>query len=316
MTGWLTLITTLPTENATVRQRVWRSLKSSGAAVLRDGVYLLPELAPCVSLLDKTASEVRASGGTALVLQVQEPTDQPFVSMFDRGPEFAQLLAEVAQARSHLTPQTAQDSLKLARRLRKNWAAVCDIDFFPGQAQRQVQASLQALELAIARVLFPDEPQAADGEVELRMLSQHQGRTWATRKRPWVDRLACAWLIRRFIDPQAQIVWLESPADCPAHALGFDFEGATFSHVGQRVTFEVLLHSFSFQDAALTRLGHVVHYLDAGGVQPPEAAGAESILAGLRATVLNDDELLAQASAVFEGLWASFSQAHTDHDQS
>lgn len=316
MTGWLTLITTLPTENATVRQRVWRSLKASGAAVLRDGVYLLPELAPCVSLLDKTAAEVRASGGTALVLRVQEPADQPFISLFDRDHEFGQLITEVAQARSQLTPQTAQDSLKLARRLRKNWAAVCEIDFFPGQAQRQVEASLQALELAIARAQFPDEPQPTDGDIELRLVSQHQGRTWATRQRPWVDRLACAWLIRRFIDPHAQILWLASPADCPAHALGFDFEGATFSHVGQRVTFEVLLHSFSLQEAALTRLGHVVHYLDAGGVQPPEAAGTESILAGLRATVLNDDELLAQASAVFEGLLAFFSQAQTNHDQS
>ncbi|MEN9985221.1 MAG: hypothetical protein RI925_723, partial [Pseudomonadota bacterium] len=100
--------------------------------------------------------------------------------------------------------------------------------------------------------------------------------------------------------------WLASPADCPAEALGFDFDGATFTHVGSRVTFEVLTASFGLEPPALTRLGLLVHFLDVGGIQPPEAAGIESVLAGMRDSLTDDDQLLAAASSVFDGLLASF----------
>ncbi|MCJ9712123.1 chromate resistance protein, partial [Bordetella hinzii] len=130
--------------------------------------------------------------------------------------------------------------------------------------------------------------------------------TWATRARPWVDRLASAWLIRRRIDKDARILWLASPADCPRTAVGFDFDGASFSHVGAKVTFEHLAAAFGLQSRAIDRLGAIVHFLDAGGVRPAEAAGVEQILAGLRATVADDDQLLALASGVFDGLLASF----------
>src|SRR3546814_6533704 len=83
-----------------------------------------------------------------------------------------------------------------------------------------------------------------------------------------VDRLACAWLIHRFIDSQARFLWLESPALCPADALGFDFDGATFTHIEARVSFEVLLASFGLDQPGLRRIGALVHYLDVGGVQP------------------------------------------------
>jgi hypothetical protein len=136
--------------------------------------------------------------------------------------------------------------------------------------------------------------------------ANYLGRVWATRKRPWVDRLASAWLIRRFIDPKAKIAWLESPGDCSTAAVGFDFDGATFSHVGARVTFEVLLASFGIQSPSLIRMGGLVHFLDVGGVQPPEAGGIESVLAGLRETIDDDDHLLALSSGVFDGLWATF----------
>ena len=138
-------------------------------------------------------------------------------------------------------------------------------------------------------MLSPDEPHAVAGVIERRHPSDYRQRLWATRRRPWVDRLASAWLIRRFIDPEARIQWLESPADCPGDALGFDFDGATFSHVGSRVTFEVLAASFGLDRPAITKLGLLVHYLDVGGVQPPEATGVETVLAGLREMRQDDD---------------------------
>lgn len=268
----------------------------------------MPERETCRSTLEAVAADVLSGGGTAFVLRVEEPDGANFVGLFDRGEDYAVLLVDAAKVREALTGDTVLEALKQIRKLRKSFANLADIDFFPGEAQRQTDATLQELELSAARVLAPDEPHAVNGTISLLSLKQYQGRTWATRRRPWVDRLACAWLIRRFIDPQARLLWLASPGDCPADVLGFDFDGATFSHIGSRVSFEVLLASFGLEQAALKRLGALVHYLDVGGVQPPESAGIESVLAGLRETITDDDQLLAIACNVFDGLLATFQQ--------
>ncbi len=306
MKTWIALITSLPTENATARMRAWRSLKASGAAVLRDGVYLMPERDDCRHLLDTVAADVRAAEGTALVVRLEEPDEGNFMALFDRSADFAGLLGDIATAREGLRPDTANEALKQARKLRKAFANLAAIDFFPGEAQRQADAALRELEQRAAWALSPDEPHPVSEPITRLSVHDYQGRLWATRQRPWVDRLACAWLIRRYIDPQARLLWLATPADCPADALGFDFDGASFTHVGARVSFEVLLTSFGLESPALQRLSALVHFLDVGGVQPPEAVGIESALAGLRDTILDDDQLLSMASHIFDGLLASF----------
>jgi len=308
MNQWLILVVSLPTENATTRMRAWRALKASGAAVLRDGVYLMPDRASCRTALERIAGDVRAGGGTAHILLAEETEEPSFSARFDRSANYAALLADATKARAELTTDRAPELLKQARKLRKSFGALTEIDFFPGSAQEQADAALRDLEQAIARALAPDEPHAVAGEIRRLPLGDYQHRTWATRRRPWVDRLASAWLIQRFIDPRARLLWLASPEACPPEALGFDFDGATFSHVGGRVTFEVLLASFGLEQPALRRLGALVHFLDVGGVEPPEAAGVESVLAGLRTASTDDDQLLASASKVFDGLLAAFEQ--------
>lgn len=302
----LLLVLSLPTENAATRMRAWRALKASGAAVLRDGVYLMPDRPACRSALDVIAADVNGGGGNAFVIRAEPPEGVDLATLFDRSEDYAALLAEAAQRRTQLTEASLPETLKHTRRLRKAYAGLVEIDFFPGEAQRQTDQALSELELACARVLAPDEPHPAEQAIGRLAIADYQVRTWATRRRPWVDRLACAWLIRRFIDPRARILWLASPADCPADALGFDFDGASFSHVGTRVSFEVLLASFALEQPGLQRLGQLVHYLDVGGVQPQEAAGVESILSGLRTAIQDDDQLLQAAGAVFDSLLLSF----------
>ncbi len=306
---WILLIISLPTENATVRMRAWRALKASGAAVLRDGVYLMPETGSCRSSMQTVANDVLTAGGTSMLLRVEEPDQGNFAGLFDRNEDYAALLTEITQANEALSADTLAEGIKQARKLRKAFAGVAEIDFFPGKAQLQVDAALQEIELKIARVLAPDEPHAAHTHINKLSIADFQGRIWATRCRPWVDRLACAWLIRRFIDAKATILWLASPADCPTNALGFDFDGASFSHVGNLVSFEVLMESFGLETPALTQLGALVHYLDVGGVQPPEAVGIERVLAGMHAAITDDDQLLQAVSAVFDGLLASFDKS-------
>jgi hypothetical protein len=126
----------------------------------------------------------------------------------------------------------------------------------------------------------------------------------------WVDRVASAWLIKKFIDPQASFRWLAKPSDCPRKALGFDFDGAAFTHVGERVTFEVLMLSFGLEnDAALERMAALVRSLDMGSVGAgvvAEAAGFEAVLAGARERLADDDALLDAIGGVLDSLYAHF----------
>ena len=303
--SWLLLILSLPTGNATARMRCWRALKTSGAAVLRDGVYLLPDQGTSAATLATIAQDLLANGGTARVLSTEDRLGD-FAQLFDRAAEFGSLLAEVAPALAALQSTSVPDAVRQARRLRKAFEQLAAIDFFPGEAQRQALSALDALDDAIRRLQSPDEPHATLERITRLRREDYLARSWATRKRPWVDRLASAWLIRRFIDPQARFVWIDSPADCPSDALGFDFDGAVFTHVGNRVTFETLLASFGLETPALLRLGLLVHGLDAGGVLPPEAVGVERVLAGMRESMTDDDQLAQIAAGVFEALLTTF----------
>ena len=306
MVQWIALIISLPTGNAATRMRAWRALKAAGASVLRDGVYLLPERDGNRTVFENLRTGVRAGGGTACVLRIEEPDDGGFAAMFDRSADYKRLIADSAAMLGHVSGTNATDAFRQVRRLRKTFDSVSAIDFFPGRERAHADAVLQEVERTVARMMAPDEPGDAGRPVARLNIADYRGRTWATRSRPWVDRLASAWLIRRFIDPEARFVWLDSPADCPAEALGFDFDGASFSHASALVTFEVLLASFGLTQPALRRLGALVHYLDLGGMPPAEAVGVESVLAGLRDKIDSDDALLAAAGAVFDGLLVTF----------
>lgn len=299
----------LPTENATVRMRVWRAVRASGVAVLRDGVYLLPERDSCRLAFDAIAADVQSGGGSTNLLRVEALDGCDFSSLFDRHEAYLALLGEIGKTANGLTASNnAVDVPKQLRKLRKTYAALVENDYFPGEAQKQADTALLELEKRANRILSPDEPHAVDAAMPHLSVGDYQARVWATRQRPWVDRLASAWLIRSFIDPQARFVWLASLADCPADALGFDFDGATFSHIGSRVTFEVLIASFSLDCPGLKRLAALVHYLDVGGIQAPEAVGVEAVLAGLRDAVNEDEQLLSAAGTVFDSLLVAFAK--------
>lgn len=302
---WSLLILSLPSQNTAARMRAWRTLKAGGAAALRDGVYLLPHSPAAEPWLAGVADDVQAHGGTAHLLSTEAATET-FAPLFDRRDDWSALIDASARLRQGLARTPLPDGQRQARKLRKAAEALRTLDFFPGEAQRQAEAALDELEAELAQRAAPDEPRPVRHAIERLDPADFQGRTWATRARPWVDRLACAWLIRRHIDPAARIVWLAHAADCPADALGFDFDGARFSHAGARVSFETLLASFGLETPALCRLGQVVHALDVGGVMPPEAAGVERVLAGMRDALSDDDQLLQIAAGVFEGLLIAF----------
>ncbi len=316
---WSMLMLTLPTQPNAVRLRIWRALKALGCAALRDGAYLLPTAHG--ALFEPLAAEVREHGGTAMVLRLS-PQDEAqrdeLLALFDRSGAYAQWAEDARRLHATCATLTQADARRHLRSLAEALAGLSRIDYYPGAAAGQAQAMLQALRQALDACFCSGEPQARRGHGIARLdRRSFQGRRWATRSRPWVDRLACAWLIRRFIDPQAHFLWLADPAGttpAPRGAVGFDYDGARFTHVGSRVSFEVLMASFDLDgDAKLQRLAATVRYLDAGGIPTPEAAGLESVLAGQRELHADDDRLASAAGTTFDAIYAAPSKAAPGH---
>ena len=309
--SWLALVVSLPTAAATARMRIWRAVKTLGCTALRDGTYLLPAQAEQAAQLQTLADEALQEGGQAWLLHVhaQDMAEQAaYQALFDRTADYTPWLEELAQARQLLPTLSTAELQRLQRRHGRTYEAIRKIDFFPGEASIRAEAQWRDFTNAVEALQSPGEPQAATGHIARRDRMQYQGRLWATRRHLWVDRVASAWLIQRFIDPSARFLWLDAPTDCPTDALGFDFDGATFSHVGDRVTFEVLLASFGLDsDRGLLRLGSMVHALDVGGTTTPEAGGFEAVLAGARKRWPDVDALLADVGGVLDSLHAHFS---------
>ena len=208
-----------------------------------------------------------------------------------------------------LPKQTEGRARRQLAQLQRDGENLMAIDFFTHQAQQQkLKDDLASCMQIFTRRFNPNEPTAQLGDIRRCSLEQYQGRNWATRQGLWVDRVASAWLIRSFIDKQAKFLWLADLGKCPKNALGFDFDGAAFSHVGDNVTFEVLLESFNLQnDPGLKQLAAMVHYLDVGGLAVPEADGFSAILVGAKARCANDDTLLDYMTSVLNDLYHAFS---------
>ncbi|TCB74241.1 chromate resistance protein ChrB domain-containing protein [Acinetobacter sp. ANC 4177] len=300
------LISSLPTQSTTARMRVWRSLKASGAATLRDGVYVLP-----IAHREKfypISHDIVSEQGTAYIFHTESLSNLDLSTIFSRKEEYDALYQQLTGLRDSLTQAEKKELLKQVRKLRKSIDAIVKIDYYPDETQAQVLNELSLLERAIAQLGEVNEPQAIQTHIQLLDKTDYQNQIWATRKRPWIDRLASAWLIKTFIDVTPTFIWLETPNDCPEEALGFDFDGARFSHVNHWVTFEVLLHSFNLETPALKKVAEIVHYLDVGGIEPPEAIGIEKVIQGLRSKISNDDQLFELSNHIFDGLYANLSR--------
>lgn len=312
--AWLLLITNLPGHNPTLRMRIWRALKAAGAGLLRDGAYLLPNGERAREVLEEQGAEIKAAGGLVQVLSFDaESAEQnaELVALFDRTDEYAEAIKRLDALKGELAKLAEPEARQRLAALIREVAAIAARDFFPGEPRKQMEGALADGEAALNARFAPDEPHPAHRKIRPRDRKDYRGRTWATRDRLWIDRVASAWLIRRFIDPKAKFLWLKRVKDCPKSAIGFDFDGAEFTHVDSKVTFEVLLASFHLeQDTGLSRLGALVHHLDVGGIPIAEGPGFATIMAGARALQTDDHELLKAITPVLDSLYAGYSDAN------
>jgi hypothetical protein len=309
MANWLILTATLPTNPSGLRVRVWRALKATGAGTLREGVYVLPGSAPTAQALRDIERTIAEAGADAHLLEVDArdaAQEGAFRSLFDRSDLYAELLQAVKEARKAIRRSSEAELHKTLRTLEQQLHQLQASDFFPGRDHAAAAYAVASLRRDIELHLSPDEPAPQRAAIEPRHIADFQGRTWATRKRPWVDRLATAWLVQRFIDKRPTFLWLADAKKCPKSAIGYDFDGATFTHLGDLVTFEVVARTFGLDESpAIRRVGELVHYIDVGGAPTDEAPGLEMLVRGLQALHVDDDALLKAAISLFDALHAA-----------
>jgi hypothetical protein len=303
--GWLLCVANLGTEDASSRMRVLRTLESLGAAALREGVYLLPDSPMNRQALDSLAEYVSRGPGSAQVFETRARTpeqQQALRGLFDRTARYEELIKTVESLKigyGHSDPSAIS---RVLHKQRRELEAIAALDFFPSPALERARAALAEGEAGVRKLLFPAQAGAALDPQE-RLLR----RTWATRKPLWADRLACAWLIRRFIDPEASIVWLEKGQEPPKGALSFAFDGAQFANSEERVTYEEMLARLELEkNAALSRIGGIVHFLEVRGNPVAEAAGVQTLLQGAVRRAENENELLGEAEKTFDLLYEAY----------
>jgi hypothetical protein len=304
---WLVLVATLPTDDPAVRMRVLRTLESLGCAMLREGVYLLPDnpgTRQGVTRLSEYVGRISDSAHVLYVTAIDAGQVEAFRALFDRSVKYEQLVKAVEGLRAGFGISDPGAIARVLNKQRREFDTISALDFFPSAARDRAERALGETEAEVRKLMFPDAPKAGRAA---EAGTSYFKRVWATRRPLWADRLASAWLIRRFIDPEAKIIWLDKNQECPSTAVGFAYEGTSFCNTRNRVTFEELLAAFSLdRNATLVKIGSLVHYLDAGGTPVAEAAGVETLLQGARRRSNTDDELFRESEKTFDLLYEAY----------
>jgi hypothetical protein len=195
--------------------------------------------------------------------------------------------------------------MRLLNKHKREFSIISTLDYFPSESRERAARALAEASKAVHGLMFPDVQKNA-GAVDTSD-KQYFQRTWVTRKPLWADQLASAWLIRRFIDPEATLQWLDKDQKCPADAISYCYAGATFHNTSDRVTFEELLASFKLdRNTGLRRIGGLIHALNEGAATVAEAAGVQTLLHGAVRRSQTEEQLLAEAEMTFDLLYDAY----------
>lgn len=308
--SFLLLIVSLPPNPSSLRVRVWRRLRALGAVALKRTVYLLPDTPDNYEQFQWLGQEIQRERGETILLrvdQIENMSRADLIRLFHeaRDPEYRQLAARYRKLMQALERKSggARVDRDLVQ-LQKEFEKVRELDFFEAPGRAEVERLREVIDM---RKRPSEEPRRPDKpQLDLRAL---RGRQWVTRPRPQVDRLASAWLIKRFIDPEATFLFA-APAEFPPDAIPFDTPGAELSHHGNDCTFETLLRRAALRDRRLTHLAEIVHEADLrdGKFPRDEARGIDLAIRGFLAANSDDHDVLTHGLALFEGLYAGASR--------
>jgi hypothetical protein len=309
---WLLLIHQLPAKPAYARVKVWRRLQALGAVTVKGAVYALPANADTQEDFAWLAKEIVENGGEALICEaalVEGLNDHEMQALFDgaRDEDYARIAAEAreiaARQSEDATDRELSEIAAQVGRLRRQLDAVVAIDFFGANGRLAAQGLVSGLEATLqGEEAMPSlEPVPAPGPLA--------NRIWVTRKGVQIDRIASAWLIRRFIDKGARFKFVPSSGYQPEPGeLRFDMFEGEFTHKGDRCTFEVLIAHAGLADPALSAIGEIVHDIDLKDDKygRAETAGVKSLITGIATPGTDDEQRLARGSVLLDGLYDSF----------
>jgi hypothetical protein len=307
---WLAVVAQLPVDDAAGRMKVLRMLETLGCAVLREGVYLLPDSADSRKGLQRLIDYIARIHGSAHLLAVRsadEAQTRQFRGMFDRSAKYRELIKTVDSLKAGFGVSDPTAIRHVLMKQRQELDAIGTLDFFGSPLKAKAESVLAEMEDKVHAMIFPEDAPRSPNAGTARSSRTYFRRAWATRTPLFVDRLASAWLIRRFIDPEAIMVWLDSRREPPATAVSFGFEGATFRNSRTRVTYQELLASFKLdRNIALAKIGRIVYALDANDQSVAEAAGVATLLNGAKRRAESDDALLAESEKTFDLLYEAY----------
>jgi len=305
---WLILVHQLPPRPSNLRVRVWRRLQQVGAVVLRNSLYVLPTTDESREDFSWVREEIITSGGEVSMFEastIDGYTDKELVQQFRaaRNADYQSLVADVRAVTSNGSRgghKNRSTELRALRRFRERLAAISSHDHFGAPGRLDAERALADLEHSDTARLGPPHAKLTRADFK--------GRTWVTRPRPGIDRMASAWLIKRFIAPDARFAFANPRRSLRSAQIPFDMPDVEFGHHGSHCTFETLVERFAIIDSAVTALSHLVHDLDLKETRyaMPEGAAVARIVDGLRATYTNDLELLERGMAVIDALYRSF----------
>jgi hypothetical protein len=304
---WIVFSYSLPAKSSSPRVATWRQLQRLGAISVAGGAYILPAIEECEEAFRWLAQKVRHADGEALVMRVAnfgDVTEQQIVALFNqaRREDYAAVDAQVDALEVTLRQHAGdlEGSRDEIGRLRQAEAAVARIDYFGCPEGALLVSRLERIRASF----FPDGSAAV--EIPRASLEAYVGQVWVTRPHPHVDRLACIWLIRRFIDPGAIVRY--APQAGPGE-ISFDMEEGTFSHQGDLCTFEVMIAAFGLDQPGMRALAEIVHEIDLrdGHFMRSEVAGIDMLLRGWQLSRIDDADMEARGASLFEGIYAALS---------
>jgi hypothetical protein len=316
---WLLLTHQLPAKPAYLRVKVWRRLQALGAVAVKNAIYALPFSDQSQEDFDWLLKEITESGGEAVIWDarvIDGLTDGEIRALFDRArdTDYAALAEDVRalakRAAGKPSAATRTEVKAELAKLKARQAEVVAMDFFGANGREIVDGLIGSLDAALA-----DDAPGADVKeraVPPKDSASLQGRVWVTRQGVQVDRIASAWLIKRFVDERATLKFVPQRGYAPEpDELRFDMFQGEFTHEGDRCTFEVLLARSGIKDRALKPIAEIVHDIDLkdGKYGREETSGVRTLLAGICAATSDDDERVARGGAIFDDLYAVFSRA-------
>ena len=305
------LIHQIPPKPAYFRAKVGRRLQRLGSVAIKNSVYVLPLTEQTHEDLQWVAREIVSEGGEATLCKatfVEGLRDDQIEALFHtaRDADYAQLADEVRDIVSELPTRLGRDDERRPGleadlvRLRKRLAEILGIDFFAASGRVAAESAIASLERRIRR----GEKPVAQEEARPRR-EAYRGRLWITRKNVHVDRIASAWLIRRFIDPDARFGFVPGQGyHSKDGEVTFDMYEGDFTHVGDACTFETLLTEFEIREAGLTAIAEIVHDIDVkdGKFARAEAPGVAAVIAGIAIAERSDEARIELGGRMFESL--------------